>query len=161
MTVQTTYTQNPPIGKAGQVPNGRLDDDTTHWVEGAGVVAGIALIAGTAGHQVKVPAATFSTTFIGVAMEDALASSQSFAAGTAISVRRKGPILVAYEPDTVPTPNTPAFVRHTANGAGKLTLGAFRANADSANAVAAPGAMFRTVYASEGLVELELAGAVN
>lgn len=161
MTVQTSYTRNPPIGRAGQAPNGRLDDDTTHFVEGSGVVAGLAVIAGTAAHQAKVPAATFTTAFLGVAMEDATATSQSFAAGTAIAVRRKGPILVAYEPDTVPTPNTPAFVRHTANGAGKLTLGAWRANADSANAVAAPGAMFRTVYASDGLVELELAGTVN
>jgi hypothetical protein len=161
MTVQTTYTRTPPIGRAGSVPNGRLKDDITRVVEGAGVAAGLAVIAGTAAHQAKVPAATFTTTFLGVAMEEATATSQSFPATTLINVRSKGPILVAYEPDTVPTPNSPAFVRHTANGAGKLTPGAWRANADSGNAVAAPGAMFRAVYASDGLVELELAGVVN
>jgi hypothetical protein len=160
MTVQTTYTRTPPIGRAGSVPNGRLKDDTTHVVEGTGVAAGYAVIAGTAAHQAKVPAATFSTTFLGVVMEEATATSQSFAAGTLINVRRKGPIIVPYEADTVPTPNTPAYVRHTANGAGKLIPGVFRANADT-GAVAAPGAMFRNVYASDGLVELELAGTVN
>lgn len=160
MTVQTTYTRTPPIGRAGSVPNGRLKDDITRVVEGAGVVAGSAVIAGTAGHQVKLPAASFTTAFMGVVMEEATATSQSFAAGTLVNVRSKGPILVPYEPDTVPTPNTPAYARHTANGAGKLTPGAWRANADT-GAVAVPGVMIRAVYASDGLMELELSGTVN
>lgn len=160
MTVQSTYTQNPPIGRAGQVPNGRLKDDTSHIAEGTGVTAGYAVIAGTAGHQAKIPTASFTTAFLGVVMEDALAASQVFAAGKQITVRRKGPILVPYEPDTVPTPNTPAFVRHTANGAGKLILGMFRAGADT-GAVAAPGVMIRAVYPTDGLMELELSGTVN
>lgn len=161
MTVQTTYTQNPPIGRAGQVRNGMLKDSETRVTEGSLVAAGLAVIAGTASHQAVVPAATFTTKFLGMVLEDVTATSQSFAAGKLVAVARKGVFLVAYEPDTVPTADTPAFVRHTANGAGKLTLGSWRANADSGNAVAAPGAMFREVFAADGLVELELAGAVN
>jgi hypothetical protein len=160
MTVQSTYTTKPPIGKAGQTPNGRQKDDTTHVAEGTGVTAGYAVVAGTAGHQAKIPTASVTTGFLGVVLEDAVATSQVFAAGKLIAVRRRGPVLVPYEPDTVPTPNTPAFVRHTANGAGKLILGMFRAGADT-GAVAAPGVMIRAVYPTEGLMELELSGTVN
>lgn len=160
MTVQTTYTQNPTIGRAGQVRNGMLFDAETRFVEGTGVAAGLAVIGGTAGHQARVPTAAFTTKFLGIALEEVTSTSQSFAAGTKIGVARKGTILVAYEPDTVPAVDTPAFARHTANGAGKLTLGAWRAGADT-GAQAVPGAMIREVFTAEGLMEVELSGTVN
>lgn len=160
MTVQSTYVQNPPIGYAGQIRNGRLKDAITRFVEGTGVSAGLALIGGTAGHQARVPAASFTTKFLGVALREELAVSQDFPAGTKIGVGQKGVFLVAYEPDTVPAVDTPAYARHTANGAGKLVPGAWRAGADT-GAVAVPGVMIRNVFTTEGLMEIELSGTVN
>lgn len=161
---QINYTEKPAIGLPGTLRNGRDHDITTHWIEGSGVAAGRAVIAGTAAHQCKVPTAAFTTTFLGIVSHEPLetqAVNDAIPAGKQWRVVREGVVLVAYEPDTVPTPNTPAYARHTANGAGKLTLGAIRANADTSNASAIPGGMFRQVFQSQGLVELELAGTVN
>lgn len=139
-------------------------------VAGAGVAAGLGVVAGPTvvapGEKpATVPAATFTTTFLGVVHHNPLHRTNAFVAGDQVGVVRKGVVLVAYEPDAVPVADTPAFCRHTANGAGKLTLGAFRANADNIEATPSaapvPGGMFRRVFASEGLVELELAGTVN
>ena len=160
---QTSYSQNPAIGVAGQVRNGRLSDAITRIVEGATVAAGLGVIGGTAEHQAKSPVAAFTTKFLGVVRHDPTLApaDQSFAAGDQIGVVVKGVVLVAYEADTAPTADTPAYCRHTANGAGKLTLGAFRADADTANASVVPGGMWRRVFTADGLAELELVGTVN
>lgn len=158
MTVQTSYVSTPAIGRAGQIRNGIATDISTRFAEGTGVAAGLVVVAGTAEHQAKVPASDFSYQFLGVVKYDSLEESQGRAATELVSIVRKGCVLVAYEPDTVPTHDTPAYARHTANGAGKLTLGAVRANTDTNRASVIPGGTFGRVFTTEGLVELWLSG---
>lgn len=57
--------------------------------------------------------------------------------GATLSVLRKGRIVVLVEAGV--TVGAAAFVRITQNGAGKLQLGAFRADADGGNAIAVNG----------------------
>lgn len=154
--MQTTYTREPGIGLPGQLANARPHDIETRFAEGA-VTAGLYVVAGTLEEDAKVPAATFTVAGLGIVMHDNTHETNIHATKAQISVIRKGVVLVAYEPDTAPTPNTQAFARFDPNGAGKLVLGAIRANADTDNAAAIPGGTFRKLYASEGLVELELA----
>lgn len=72
----------------------------------------------------------------------------------AVPLMRKGRIWVISE-DAVATVGLPAFVRFSATGGEKL--GAFRTDADTADAVALPGATFRSTTAGAGeLVILEL-----
>lgn len=73
-----------------------------------------------------------------------------------LSVLNKGRIWVAVE-DAVAV-NAYAFVRHTANGAGKLQKGAFRSDADTANALKCRGVRFLTATSGAGfaLVELDM-----
>ena len=160
---QTSYSRDPAVGLPGEIANARLSDITTHIAEGA-VVAGLYVIAGTTENEAKVPAAAFTTTGLGIAhYSDTVESSsdvQTYADNSSVGVVRKGCVIVAYEPDTAPTPNTPAYARHTANGAGKLTLGAIRANADTANASVIPGGMFRQVFTGPKLAIVELSGHV-
>lgn len=151
-------TQDPPIGQSGEIyyPGAEV---ITRFSEGT-TVAGLAVIAGTAERDAKVPAATFTNKFLGIVHYDDTHETNSYANKEQMGVVHRGYVLVSYEVDTDPTPDTPAFVRHTANGAGKLTLGAIRANADTSNAVAAPGAMFRKVFASEKKAVVELTGQI-
>ena len=159
--MQTTLTQDPAIGKAGQLrypaPAGGV---ITRFSEGA-TTAGLAVVAGTAAKDAEVPSAAFGVGFLGIVLYEDTLETNVHADKDQIAVVREGVVLVAYEPDTVPTPNTAAFARHTANGAGKLVLGAIRANVDSDNADPIPGGTFGEVFPSEGLVELRLAGTVN
>lgn len=129
--MQTSYSNQPSVGIAGSLRNGTPHRVTTHHAEGSTVAGGLAVIAGTAEQQAKVPAAPFArAAFLGVVLHQPERASQAYAAAEQLAVAREGCVLVAYEPDAAPTPNTQAFVRHTANGAGKLVLGALRANAD-------------------------------
>lgn len=153
-------TQDPPIGQSGQSFYPPFDGFVmTKFSEGA-TAAGLAVIAGTAQDDAKVPAATFTNKFLGIVHYDDTHETNVYATKDQIGVVHKGFVLVSYEPDTDPTPNTVACVRHTANGAGKLTLGAWRANTDSGNAVAPPGAMWRKVFASEKKAVVELTGQI-
>lgn len=57
--------------------------------------------------------------------------------------------------DAVTKDNT-AFVRHTANGAGKLQKGAFRSDADTANAIKARGFTYRSSTTGAGIALVEV-----
>src|SRR6266851_687765 len=59
-----------------------------------------------------------------------------------LSILRRGRIWVFVETDVAIVAGAKAFVRVTQNGAGKLQLGALRADADTANAVAIKGRFF-------------------
>lgn len=161
---QTSYSRDPLVGLPGQIANARPHDISTHITEGAGIFAGLYVVAGTNEDDAAVPTAAFTTGGLGIVhYSDTIEASsdvQSYGDNEAIGVVRRGCVLVAYELDTVPTPNTPAFARHTANGAGKIVLGAIRADADTSNASAIPGGMFRQVFTSAGLAVLELSGHV-
>ena len=159
--MQTTMTQDAEIGQSGQLfyppPTGGV---VTKFAEGTGVAAGLAVIGGTAQDDVKVPTAAFTTKIVGIPVYKDTHPTNAYAAKDQLAVCRAGFVLVSYEPDTDPTPDTPVYARHTANGAGKLTLGAIRANADTANASITPW-MFRKVWASEKKALVELSGHVQ
>lgn len=53
-------------------------------------------------------------------------------------------------------PEDPVYVRHTANGAGKLQLGAVRNDADTANCVLLEGAKFAEKTTGAGLAKVKL-----
>jgi len=154
-------TQDPPIGQSGQFfyppPTGGT---ITRFSEGL-TAAGLAVVAGTAEGDAEVPSAEFTNDFLGIVHYDDLHETNIYADKEQMGVARKGFVLVSYEPDTDPTPDTPAFARHTANGAGKLTLGAIRANADTDNASAIPGGMFRKIFPAEKKAVVELSGHVQ
>ena len=154
-------TQNPDIGQSGQLafppPEGGI---VTGFAEGA-VAAGLALIAGTLERDIKVPTAAFTIGFRGIALYKDTHETNSWADKEQLAFCRKGFLWVAYEPDTDPTHDTQVFARHTANGAGKLVLGAIRANADTTNASALRGVMFRRIIASEKKALIELSGHVT
>lgn len=157
---QTTLTQNPEHGQSGQLyyppPNGGV---RTGFAEGS-VAAGLAVVAGTDEGDVAVPTAAFDSDFKGIVLYKDTHATNVWADEEQLAFCREGFVLVAYEPDTDPTPDTQVHARHTANGAGKLTLGAIRANVDTDNADPVPGAMFRKVFASEKKVLIELSGHV-
>lgn len=158
---QTTLTQYPEHGQSGQLyyppPPGGV---VTKFAEGVLVAAGLALVNGTGEDQVEPPSAAFSSDFAGIALYKDTHESNAFADEEQLAVCREGFVLVSYEPDTDPTVNTQAHARHTANGAGKLTLGAIRANVDTDNADPIPGAMFRKVFPAEKKAVVELSGHV-
>jgi hypothetical protein len=71
---------------------------------------------------------------------DTTAGVSGYPDAAIMSVLDKGRIYVIVEADVVE--GDVAFCRHTANGAGKLQLGAFRKDADSGNAARVYGARF-------------------
>lgn len=157
--MQTTYTRTTARGLPGEFSHkGKNPNVTSKHSEGA-TAAGLYVVEGTDEQDVAVPTSGF-TQGAGVVHRSSIHETNVFADKEPVGVADSGVILVAYEPDTAPTPNTPAFARHTTNGAGKLTLGAVRADSDSDNADPIPGGMFRRLFAADGLVELELTGQV-
>lgn len=80
-------------------------------------------------------------------------SFDGYATGEMLSVMIRGRIWVTSE-DAVAAARAPAFVRFSA-GVGE-ELGRFRTDADTADAVAAPGAHFMNTCDAAGLVELEV-----
>lgn len=159
--MQTTLDQDPAVGQSGQLfypaPQGGV---VTAFSEGD-TSAGLAVVAGTDQEDVAVPAAAFTTGFRGIVHYDDTHETNTWADEEQLAVVREGFVLVDYEDDTDPTPNTAAFARHTANGAGKTVLGAVRADDDTGNADPIPGGMFRKVFASEKKAVVELSGHVQ
>ena len=159
--MQTSYSQDPVLGQAGQVADDFLSDVETR-VAGGAITAGLFVIASAAG-KCTVPAAAFNIEkALGIARLDPNRTSAAYAANDSLAVIRKGRVWVEVEADSAAVADTPAYVRVTANGAGKLTLGAFRSDSDTtgdpatAHAVVVPNAYFRTSCAGGGLALLEL-----
>lgn len=82
-----------------------------------------------------------------------LAVAPGYPAGLTINVAKKGQFWV--QPEIAVTAGDPVFARITANG--PLTqLGALRNDADTANAIAMPGARFLSTASAGGFAVLEL-----
>ncbi len=140
--MQTSYVQDPVLGQAGQVADD-FNSDVETRVAGGAITAGLFAIASAEG-KCTVPAAAFNAEkALGIVRLDPNRTSADYILNDSLAVIRKGRVWVEVASDTPAVADTPAFVRITANGAGKLTLGAIRANADGGNAVAIPGAYFR------------------
>ena len=113
--------------------------------------------------KAAVPILTTDVTTVGKALgvtvhtqadEQSYASSggTGYALGDCMSVMRKGRIYVEVEDAVVA--GGAAFVRFTATS--PEILGAFRSDADTADAVALPNAFFRTAAAAGGIAVLEI-----
>lgn len=82
--------------------------------------------------------------------QDPSVASAQYPIGSAVPCLKMGEVAVVPEADTPVVAGGPVYARITANGAGKLQLGAFRADADGGNAVLVPNAVFESASAAEG-----------
>jgi hypothetical protein len=73
-----------------------------------------------------------------------------------VKIMRQGRVWVVCETDVAIVDGAAVFIRFAANGAGKLQLGAARADADTSNAVALPSAVFRLGVTSGTLALIEI-----
>ena len=162
---QTAYQQDPYIAVPGMLVDSSLDKDIISKVlTDATLSFGLAAThdVGQNDRKARAPAATGEVTggaFFGVAWFDATIEQADppvgFSQNDVMGVLRSGRIWVLSE-DIVATIGLPAFVRFVAAGAEEL--GAFRTDADTSDAVALPGATFRTTTSGANqLVVLELA----
>lgn len=162
---QTAYTQDPAIAVPGLlVDPGHSNFIISKFLTDASLSFGLAVThdVGTTDEEARAPTATGEVTggaFFGVALNDVTieqaATPLGWTIGDTLRVLRWGRVWVLAE-DVVATIGLPAFVRFVAAGAEEL--GAFRTDADTADAVALPGATFRTTTSAVNqLVQLELA----
>lgn len=152
--MQTSYSQDPTNGLDGLVAMEGLA--VTAVAEGAGCVPGRFVVAGTTpGDQAKAPAGAWTeSNILGFVQLDQNREVAAYSAGETLAIMRRGEIWVTFEAGVTPTPGTPVYGRHTANG-GNTTLGLVRANADTGAAVIA-GAHFREVSGTRARIELNL-----
>ena len=125
--------------------------------------AGVFVCYDAADGACKVPAAAASvpTTGFGFVKKDVATERQSgqtvdYPAKAGVTVMRRGRMFVTTE--DLSTFGGPVYIRITANGAGKLQLGACRSDADSGNAILLPGCRFIRTLAATGLTEIEYFG---
>lgn len=159
---QTSYQVNQDVAFAGLVAESQSPVDILSRQNPAVAVPyGVGVVQGTLDADVIVPTATAMITdgrFIGVAVsEQTVVSSASGTAAnyplnSSVPVLRKGRVWVTVEEAV--TPVSPVFCRF-ATGSGTV-LGAFRASADTATAVAVPRARYMTSAGIGGLAVLEL-----
>jgi hypothetical protein len=76
--------------------------------------------------------------------QDPSVASAQYPLNSAVSCLRDGEIVVAPEADVTIAAGDPVYARITANGAGKLQLGAFRNDGDSGNAILVPNAVWKS-----------------
>jgi hypothetical protein len=163
MTVQTTFVIDKPRAIAGMLADSGDTDKGTKLATsvipfGVGVVKRASPADGV--EQCGVPTATADVTARprGIAIHDVTRRGPQgglaggYEIGDPVSYLKQGRIWVVVE-GTV-TQDSAAFCRFAA-GAGGTILGAFRADADTATAVAFPTAVFRTGNIN-GLAELEV-----
>lgn len=163
MPFPTTILDNPVVALVGQVADSGSNQDPGGTISGqvinATIAPGLLAVwhAGDADNTVRAPAATGEVTGFnprGVTIYEASSPNNPYAIGDVIGLLKRGRIWVATEEAVTPA-STP-FVRFAA-GAGGTVLGAFRASADTATAVALPGAKFVSTQATPGgLVLLEI-----
>jgi hypothetical protein len=157
---QTTVTANPAVAQAGTFATA---------VDGAFQVisklAAVACVPGklvvvtvNAEHTCEPPDATGEVTggrALGIALIDHRKTTMtSYAIGETVQIATEGEVWVAAE-DAV-TAGAPCFVRFA--DAGSTGLGSFRSDADTADAVALPNAIFTSSTTGAGLAKVRLLG---
>lgn len=171
MPIQTTYGFTNDSLLQG-MPAATLDTESETAYSAAAIAFGLGLVFDDAQDgdrkKVKLPAAA-DDTFVGIAVFDhtrpltgevdaltVLATTQTarYAIGDAIRLLRKGRIVVRVEQAV--NPESPVFLRHTANGAGTAP-GQFRVNIDTANAIDVSAyCSFATTTTGAGLAYLDV-----
>lgn len=162
---QLAYTQDPAVAIPGMLVDSSLDKDIiSKFLTDPTLNFGLAVThdVGETDEEARAPAATGEVTggaFLGVAIADTTleqaATAVGYSSGDTMRLLRAGRLWVLTE-EAIATIGLPAFVRFASGGGGTI-LGSFRTSADTATAVALPGATFRTTTAGAGLVVVELA----
>jgi len=166
MAGQTAYVQNAPIALGGMIDRAFNPTEINSYTVDASVSTGIpegVVVVSPAGSDttVRLPALTGEITgalYVGISVRltarepkngtvVADGGSVMYAAKDQLPVMRQGCIYVIPEAGGT-TKGNAVFARFTANGAGKLQLGALRLDADTANAVAIPGAKWEDTTTS-------------
>jgi hypothetical protein len=79
-----------------------------------------------------------------------------YPASGVVTYLSRGSLFVLLELDATAVDGGQVFVRHTANGANKLELGAFRHDADGGNAALVHGMYYRSSASGDGLAIVEI-----
>lgn len=148
--MQTSYNDKMAIALEGQIADMGPRSIGGYAAE-VEVGFGIGVIQGTTDLQCKLPAAT-GFKLLGVTTHSHAREQDAATQADMVNVMRQGAVYVRVEQAVAA--GDPAFVRHTANGAGK-TPGRFRKDADADKADAIAG-RYRTSAAAEGLAILEI-----
>lgn len=151
MGFQTAYALVPAVAVPGELGDSGFTDKITGIVANATLAVGLLAVfhAGDGDQQVRAPAATGEVTGAnvrGIGIYEPNAQNAPRAVGDMISLLKRGRIWVNVEEAI--TPLSPVFVRFAAGSF--PTLGAFRASADTASAVALPGAKYLSTQATIG-----------
>lgn len=160
MAVQTTYTTTHTAAVEGAVVDGQIKNVRSAVAATVAIPMGRFVARGASDGTVKLPTATgeVTATGMGVAIrvqDDAANSSDvlQYEIGRNVSVLDFGVVWVKTEEAVVAGDN--AFVRFASGGGGTL-LGSFRKSADTATAVALPGAYFLAAAGAAGLVPVRI-----
>lgn len=169
--MQTTVSQNYVVGvegrlvdRAGAVVKSAVSNDA-NLVPGRLVLFDSTYPGDGRPPLVRLPVTTGEVTGIqvlGFAIDDITAeanagtapnfTSLAYPVGAVLPVMFSGDIWLICE-QAVTAPRTQVFVRFAAGGAGQ-TIGRVRVDADTANAVALPGAFFESICGVEGIVKV-------
>lgn len=154
MPFPTSILDNPVVALVGQLADNGSNPDgiVSGQVINATIAPGLLAVwhAGDADGTIRAPAATGEVTAFnprGITIYEASSPNNPYAIGDMVSLLKRGRIWVAVEEAVTPA-STP-FVRFAAGGGGTV-LGGFRASADTATAVALPGAKYLTTQATIG-----------
>ncbi len=154
----TTILSAPVVAVAGQVADNAPSDILSRVALNATIAPGLLAIwfAGDNDAGIRAPTLTGQVTganVVGITKYDDSAPNNPYAIGDSVPVVKKGRVWVNVEEAV--TPASPVFVRFAAGSF--PTLGAFRASADTATAVALPSAKFINSQATiGGLVQVEV-----
>lgn len=164
---QTAHTQSPAVAIEGMEADCSLAKDRISGVATMEIPFGHFVSATGGGgddpYTVELPDASAKVTdgrglgvaIADVSIESADGTGDGYEDDASLAIMRRGRIWVVSE-DAVAAIGTPAFVRFAA-GAGGSVLGAFRTDADTATAVALPGARFMsTTSGTNQLALLEI-----
>jgi len=149
--MQTSYNDQMAIALEGQLADLQPKAIGGYAAE-VEVPFGVGVIQGTGDKQCKLPGAT-GFKLLGVTTHSHAREIDAVTKDDMVNVLRQGAVYVRVEEAV--TPASKVFVRHTANGAGKVP-GQFRASIDTDKADEITNARWRTSAAAGGLAILEL-----
>jgi len=144
MSVQDTYLREHAVGFPGSVVNLGLKNIITKLAEASSIAPGLAVTRGTLDDQALLATAT-GADFIGITVSTTAGQANgsdvfTYAEDDAMNVLDEGEIYVLCEDGCVPGDDV--FFRHTISG--NEVLGAFRTDADTADADQIVGATFES-----------------
>lgn len=158
MSAQTTYDLYARIGVEGMIAR-NSDSEVANKGALEVIPFGRAVVRGTSDETTRLPVDTNSK-FIGVALhihalENPVGGEvSSYAVKEVVSVLRRGQVYVKTEQAVVP--GDPVYFRFAGTG----DKGAFRKDADTANAKLIPGATFETTADANGLAVIRIYGGL-